>query len=104
MLPKRVADLSGAPWGFSVDRSAYLTGGPRRLTLQSSADLLAFFRQQSADVQANGIWIVTTNPDAYSGEEKSLLEEVKTMCRSERIPLFICRASELPNGWIRFDQ
>ncbi len=104
MLPKRVAELSGAQWGLSVDSSAYLTTGTHRLTFQSAADLLVFFRQQSAAVQSNGIWVVTTNPDAYSGEEKALLEEVKSMCRRESIPLFICRASELPNGWARFDK
>jgi hypothetical protein len=51
----------------------------------------------------NGIWIVTTHPDAYSEEEKGLLEEVKAICRKENIPLFLCRASQLPNGWIRSD-
>jgi len=66
--------------------------------------MLSFIRKQDAGVQGNGLWIVTTNPDAYSEAEKTLLENVKSMCRQEKIPLFICRASELPNGWARFDQ
>jgi hypothetical protein len=101
MLPMRVAALSGAPWGFTVDRSANVRG---TATLQSADSLLDYFRQQSPQLQANGIWIVTTNPDAYSADEKSLLEDVKAMCRRERIALFICRASQLPNGWVRYDQ
>jgi hypothetical protein len=49
----------------------------------------------------NGVWIVTTNPDAYSDEEKSFLEEIKRLCGKEKILLFVARASELPNGWKR---
>jgi len=65
--------------------------------------MLSFIRKQDSEVQQNGLWIVTTNPDAYSEAEKTLLEHLKSMCRQEGIPLFICRASELPNGWTRFD-
>jgi hypothetical protein len=46
---------------------------------------------------------VTTHPDAYSSAEKQLLED-KLLCQKEEIPLFIARASELPNGWKRYDQ
>lgn len=104
MLPKRVADLGGGPWGFTVDYSPRLKAQARRLVLQTEADLLSFIRKQNTDVQENGLWIVVTNPDAYSDEEKALLERVKSMCRREEIPLFICRASQLPNGWVRFDR
>ena len=61
-------------------------------------------RAQTEEVQANGAWIVVTNPDAYSDDEKQFLEEIKAVCRKEKIPLFISRAAELPNGWKRYDQ
>jgi hypothetical protein len=103
MLPKRVADIGGRGWGFTVDSSPRLKVESPRPVIQTVADLLSFIRKQDSAVQENGLWIVTTNPDAYSEAEKALLESVKSMCRQERIPLFICRASELPNGWTRYD-
>ena len=104
MLPKRVADIGGRPWGFTVDYSPRLKAASPHLVLQTAEDMLSFIHKQATGVQQNGLWIVTTNPDAYSDAEKTLLEDVKSMCRQEGIPLFICRASELPNGWKRFDQ
>jgi len=103
MLPKRVADIGGRPWGFTVDSSPRLKAAAQRPVFQTAEDILSFIRKQDSEVQQNGLWIVTTNPDAYSEAEKTLLENVKSMCRQEGIPLFICRASELPNGWTRFD-
>jgi hypothetical protein len=104
MLPKRVADIGGRPWGFAVDSSPRLQPESHPVALQSVAEVLSFVRKQGAGVQENGLWIVTTSPDAYSEDEKRLLEEVKSMCRREKIPLFICRASQLPDGWSRFDR
>ncbi|MGA3135121.1 MAG: hypothetical protein ABSC88_03915 [Terracidiphilus sp.] len=103
MLPKRVADIGGMAWGFTVDNSPRLKAESQRPVIQTVADLLSFIRKQDSAVQENGLWIVTTHPDAYSEAEKTLLENVKTMCRREGIPLFICRASELPNGWSRYN-
>ena len=96
MLPKRVAEIGASRWGFTVDG--------KQNVFQTAEELLNYFRQQKINVQQNGIWIVTTSPDAYSNEELKVLEEVKSMCRREKIPLFICRASQLPNGWMRFDR
>lgn len=96
MLPKKVAEIGRSPWGFTVDG--------KQKVLQNAEDVLNYFRQQKVSVQQNGIWIVTTSPDAYSDEELKVLEEVKSMCREEKIPLFVCRASQLPNGWMRFDR
>jgi len=104
MLPKRVADIGGRPWGFTVDYSPRLKAASPLPVIQTAEDMLSFIRKQDAGVQGNGLWIVTTNPDAYSEAEKALLESVKSMCRQEGIPLFICRASELPNGWSRYDR
>lgn len=102
-LPKRVADLGGWAWGFRVSMI-----GRERVssppTIQTADALLAFYREQDPSVQENGIWIVVTDPDAYSQAEKDLLESVKLACRKNRVPLFICRAIRLPDGWMRYDR
>ena len=103
-LPKRVADISGQRWGLTVDYKPYLKTESAPPVLQSAKEVIAFADKQEATVRQNGVWIVTTNPDAYSEDEQKFLEEVKTECKKRKLPLFISRASELPNGWHRFDQ
>lgn len=104
MLPKRVAEIGGMQWGFSVDYSPRLKPESKAPVLQTVSEVLSYFHNQDASVKRNGIWIVTTNPEAYSQAEMNLLEKLKLMCRNEKIPLFICRASQLPNGWLRADR
>jgi len=103
MLPKQVADLGGRRWGFTVDFSPLLQPEAAQPVLQTTNEFLAFVRKQTSDVRENGVWIVTTHPDAYSTAEKQLLEDIKFLCQKEKIPLFIARASELPNGSKRYD-
>jgi hypothetical protein len=103
MLPKRVAELGGQKWGFVVTYADYLKPEKEQPVLQSSLEVLSFVRKQEKGVQANGLWIVVTHPDAYSDPEKALLEKIKNLCRKETIPLFIARGSQLPNGWQRYD-
>lgn len=104
MLPKRVADIGGRRWGFSVDYAEYLKAESQPPVLQTPKEFLAFVRKQDTHVQENGVWIVVSHPDAYSNSEKALLEDIKALCQKEKVPLFVCRASELPNGWKRYDQ
>lgn len=104
MLPKGVADLGRERWGFVVTRANYLNPEAGAPTLQTTDEFRAFVRKQSASVQENGVWIVVTDPDAYSEPEKALLESVKVLCQKESIPLFICRGIDLPNGWKRYDR
>jgi hypothetical protein len=104
MLPKGVADLGHDKWGFTVDFRPYLKAEPEPPVLQSAGDLVLYVRKQDKSVQENGVWIVVTHPDSYSDSEKALLEDAKAACKREQIPLFICRAAELPNGWKRYDQ
>ncbi|WP_372521979.1 hypothetical protein [Sulfuricaulis sp.] len=103
MLPKQVAEIGDQKWGFVVTYADYLKPEQAQPVLQSTAELLAFVRKQDKNVRDHGVWIVTTHPDAYSESEKLLLEDIKTLCRKERIPLFIVRGSQLPNGWRRYD-
>jgi hypothetical protein len=103
MLPKRVADISGDRWGLTVSPAAHLAPEPVQPVVQSTGQFLVFVRKQSPAVVGNGVWIVTTDPGSYSASEKTLLEDIKFLCRKEHIPLFIARGSELPNGWKRYD-
>ncbi len=104
MFPKQVADLGGKKWGFSVTYARYLKPEPVQPVLQTAPEFLSYVQRQDSGVQENGVWIVITNPDAYSQSEKALLKDVKALCRRDGIPLFICRGSELPNGWKRYDR
>src|SRR4051794_10662458 len=83
MLPKRVADLGAKKWGFVISYAEYLKPEREQPVLQSPSEFLTFVRKQDKSVQENGAWIVTTHPDAYSGSEKELLEDVKVLCRRE---------------------
>lgn len=92
-LPKGVAEAdksSGVKWGFIAStaetRSQLATNRP---TFQSVTAFLAHYKQLGPETQRNGIWIVTTNPAAYSSEENAMLEELKRQCKAQRIPLFI---------------
>jgi hypothetical protein len=97
--PTIVADAGQQRWAFSVDYSPFLRPELAEPVLQTAEELRRFFRNQDKSVQDNGIWIVTTQPDAYSDGEKQLLENVKSLCTEQHIPLFIARASELADGW-----
>jgi len=90
-----VADISGRKWGLVADAS--------QEALQTPQEFLSFVREQSPDAKENGVWIVVTDPDAYGQAENKPLEDVKAVYRRQRISLFIARASELPNGWKRYD-
>lgn len=103
MLPKRVAEIDGRKWGLVVTYAEYLKPEHAEPVVQSAADFLAFVKKQDQSVQDNGVWIVTTHPDAYSDAEKKMLEDIKGLCHKEKIPLFIVRGSRLPDGWERFD-
>jgi hypothetical protein len=104
MLPKGVADLGGHKWGLTVTPSAYLTSDASSTTIQTVNEFLAFVQKQNKSVLENGVWIVTTHPDAYTQPEKNFLDQVIATCVKEKILLFVARASELPNGWKRYDQ
>lgn len=98
MLPDRVAKISGSTGGFSLSS----VDGKRpdiQKVFPTAADLIAFYEKQNKQARENGIWIVYTNLDSYSEPEMKQLEEAKTLAVKKGIPLFTCRASELPNGW-----
>ncbi len=102
MLPERVAKLDDRPWGLWVNYAEHLQPEPGQPILQSVSDYLTYVKKQTEGVQENGVWIVTTHPDAYSEKESSLLENIKNISKSNNITLFVCRGSELPDGWQRY--
>jgi len=102
MLPKRVAVLSGQEWGFTVSYAKYLKPEQKEPILQTTKEFHAYVRKQDKEVQENGVWIVITHPSSYSKEELTLLDDVKALCIQEKIPLFVARGSELPNGWVQY--
>jgi hypothetical protein len=52
-------------------------------------------------IKEHGIWIVLTNPVSYSEPEMQKLGILVDSCKKKQIPLFTCRAADLPNGWTR---
>jgi len=96
MLPDRVAKIGGEHGGFTVTDPATRASGA---TYAEPKELLAYFQRLPMSVQLNGIWIVTTDPSAYAESEKGKLKALATLCGEKKIPVFICRASELPKGW-----
>lgn len=99
MLPERVAKISGQKGGFTVNYAPYLKPEKKEPLLRTAEEFKAFVKKQDYEVKANGVWIVTTNPSAYSEIEKALLEDVSTSLRESEAPIFVCRGSELPDGW-----
>jgi hypothetical protein len=93
MLPQSVADISGTHAGFTIDEID--------TTIETAQELVDGFKKLSPAFQRHGIWVVTTHPDAYGPKEKQNLDSLQALCRKDRIPLFLCRASQLPGGWKR---
>lgn len=96
MLPERVAALSGKNGGFvATDPESHQPGEciiePRKL--------ITYFEQLSNEIQRNGIWIVTTDPDAYSESEHRRLKDLVALCSQKSIAVYTCRAADLPSGW-----
>ena len=93
MLPDRVAKLDGRHGGFSVRRGEAVYANPDQL--------LVYFESLPIAVCQNGIWVVTTNPTAYSKSERDKLRLLIDLCSKRGIAIFTCRGAELPNGWKR---
>jgi tetratricopeptide (TPR) repeat protein len=96
MLPKRVAEIDNKKWGFVGDAN-----NNKEETFQTSEEVLAHFKSLPSGIQDNGIWVVITHPDAYSEQEKQTYEHLKQACLKNNITLLACRASKLPDGWIK---
>ncbi len=104
MFPKRVADLDAtrkAKWGFVLNEPKDHSRPADRPAFQTAEDLLVYYRSLPGSVRQNGLWVLVTHPDAYSVEENAILYQLKSLCAKQEVPLFVSRASELPDGWKR---
>jgi len=98
MLPDCVVKIEGKHGGFTVTDPTTKKPGT---TYAQPKELLAYFQRLPASVQQNGVWIVTTHPDAYSDAEQAKLKELIALCTDKKILVYTCRASQLPKGWQR---
>ena len=98
VLPDRVAKLSNEHGGFTVTDPVTKERGT---TYATPKELLIFFERLPATVQQNGIWIVVTDPSSYSEIEHAKLTELIKICDQKKIPIYTCRAIDLPKGWKR---
>lgn len=96
MLPDRVAKLQDSRGGFVLRDPQ--TGRSER-TLSEAAEVMDYISTLPAQVVENGVWIVYTNPAAYSKKEQRKLEALIATCKENKIPVFCCRAADLPDGW-----
>lgn len=102
-VPKRVASLGKDERVQSGFLASYRSkDGIVRKYCATPTDLLLYFKSFPPSFQNNGIWVIMTHPDAYSPEESKMKEELIKLCQKDKIPLFICRGSELPDGWQKY--
>lgn len=74
--------------------------GESVIAYDSTAEgLIKQIKNQSPEIQSNGLWLVITNPDSYSPNDLKELEKLDELTEKSKIPYFVCRGSELPNGW-----
>ena len=100
MLPDRVAKLQSSHGGFTVSDPLTKKMGS---TYAEPEELLKYFYRLPESTQQNGIWIVTTNPDSYSEYELLKIEKLSAISSDKNVPVFTCRAIELPHGWKRLN-
>jgi len=105
VVPKSAPQVLGATkGGFMISQSRAPALPPLRPVLDTPEQLVEYFLRQRQEIQENGLWVVVTNPKAYSEEEIKSTEMLKKLCREKNIPLFFCRAMALPNGWVTADK
>src|SRR3990167_8948607 len=63
--------------------------------------LVEQIKYQPMELQKNGVWLVFTDPVSYTGEDMREKGELERLTKGNGIPLFECRASDLPDGWKR---
>jgi len=84
------AENPAYPQGFIV------TGKGKMSFFKTPEELIRFFSQQDKEVQNNGIWLLVTNLDAYTEEDKAEEKKLEELCRQQNIKLFKSRGLDLP--------
>jgi len=83
------AENPAYPQGFIV------TGKGKITFFKTPEELIRFFSQQDKEVQNNGIWLLVTNLDAYTEEDKAAEKKLEELCRQQNIKLFKARGLDL---------
>lgn len=105
LVPKSAPGVFGGNKnGFMISQSYNLKPPSERPIFDTPEQLIKYFLTQPQEIQENGLWVVTTNPNAYSEDEMESTEILKKLCLEKDIILFFCRGMWLPNGWIRASQ
>ena len=103
-LPERIAaqDESGQAQAGFLSSFRTEDGEIARKLFKTPEDLILAFQSFPLSFRRNGIWLIITHPGTYSAKELETKEELIKLCRKNKIPLFICRGKDLPNGWKRY--
>lgn len=89
--------------GFLITFSERLKPEREVPLLQSAAEIHAFSSKQSEEVTRNGLWIVVPAATDSTDQEKKVIQEIQRAFKNGAIPLFVCEADKLPDGWTRLD-
>ncbi len=108
LLVPKLSTQPGVPgkdrWGFLISVPGDRRPPAERPLVTSPAALLGFLAEQSRAVQFNGIWLIVTDPDAYTPTEKNMVVELKRLCNEKETALFVTRGSEFPYGFERVNE
>ena len=89
--------------GFMVTFSDRLKPEREIPFLESVAEVHAFAAKQSEEVIRNGVWIVVPSAADSTDQEKKMIQGIQKAFKGGTIPLFVCEADKLPDGWSRVD-
>ena len=104
-VPRSAPELSGSNKnGFMVSQSKDLKSPSERPIFETPEKLVEYLLNQPQEIRENGIWVIVSDPEAYSVDEIGSTEALKSLCRQKNIPLFFCRGMLLPNGWVKADK
>lgn len=90
--------------GFAITYSNRLQSEEAEPFLRTAGEVISFTARQYDEVRSNGLWIVIPDPRHTTDAEKRMISEIKDSFRKGKIPLFICEADKLPDGWVRWDE
>lgn len=84
LAPESASGIAGADKkGFVVSQSKDLKPLGSRPILDTPEQLIEYFLNQPQEIQENGLWVVTTNPQAYSDDEMKSTEVLKKLCEKK---------------------
>ena len=66
---------------------------------QTAEDLVGNLLEAYHEELTYGMWLVLTNPNSYSEKDSQEKANLEALARKHKIPLFVCRGMDLPNGW-----